>query len=251
MELKQSTLSINKIDYSHEYPFLTDDIKESITNEFVARYGIKAGDIEVQYSLSNGQGDGVSISDMTIEASDLLKIDSDIDLTSDEWRDEGEEPADIVEMRISQSGHYQHEYTMDMNLVDEDGYEYSLTRGDKVYEAIASICKEAEGVGYSYMEAEDAEETYHRVWRDFLGVNNIRSDYSIDDVQDYRAKERPTLEYTLVWNGEDSILDPLYVKLTDMEERGETLKHIVFSSENDHIENTNKILKNFKEQQEN
>ncbi len=111
----------------NDMPFLSEQLTESVRAK-LEEQGFTVGDgLRVFYSLSYSQGDGLSFSG-TIER-------------------------DGETYKVTQSGHYQHEMTMDCVRVAEDGNEYECT---PVLERCRKIARAVAEEGYKEIEYQNS-----------------------------------------------------------------------------------------------
>jgi len=112
-----------------DYPFLTEELKQFIT-EKIEDLGFAVDDLEVLYSLSYCQGDGVSFT---------AKMTKGLE---------------AYEVNRSNSNYY-HEMTIsEVYHETEDGEQTDET---ELLEKMRDIAKQAEKIGYGYIEDEEKD----------------------------------------------------------------------------------------------
>jgi len=111
----------------------------------------------VDWSLSHCQGDGVALSGtLCRDAAPLLP-----------WpvvRDARGSFARVAGARLRHSGHYYHEYSFTVDLVDADGDEHAAP--EAFVEALRDACRAAERAGYRAEDAATSDETIDETLRD-------------------------------------------------------------------------------------
>ena len=116
-----------------DYPFLQDDLREYIHEELTER-GYTHDELTPMYSLSYCQGDGLMFEGVVYDK-------------------------DGNSYEIKQSGHYYHEKSYNMVVLDEEGER--LDSHEHKFEAIyEKICKVVRDKGYEYIEHMQSEDSF-------------------------------------------------------------------------------------------
>ena len=120
---------------------LTQFLKEIVGDEL----GSIPAAIEIAYSLSNCQGDGVALYG-SINKAEAKTLD---------WTDRVES---VSLIRNSWGNHYSHYYSFDVELFDGEGEEIELT--DTIIETqLRDLCQLLERKGYGAIDDEQSEES--------------------------------------------------------------------------------------------
>jgi hypothetical protein len=119
-------------------------VGEISSKELTKRVGL-----QIEWSLSNSQGDGVAIYG-TLNSDDAPKL---------EWGN----GTTATLTRNSLSNHYSHAYTMNVAVFryDEDGYEIDsdCPENEQFADQIRDICRQLEQIGYDQIKWLTCEET--------------------------------------------------------------------------------------------
>jgi hypothetical protein len=131
----------------NDFPMLGSDLTNVIKEELegqgfqvIGKYDDKGqlsgySDLSILFSLSHSQGDGVSF--------------------------EGTLNRDEITYSVTQSGHYVHEFTLDVTATDENGEELEVT--EKALSDMRKACKETERYGYEKIEYEQSPENVDEI----------------------------------------------------------------------------------------
>lgn len=221
MEFKKSNLSVYKAGNS-DYPFLDDELVE-LLNEKIGK-----NDLKMFYSLGHSQGDG-----LRFEGQIDYKLAAKLTNIVISQATQNEVFEKIGEMTFNVKGtthHYYHKNTMD---VDFDYYEISEKAGAEIekfcaalLESLKELSKELEKAGYEIIEAEDKDNLFRSIFRNFLSINNIESDIDLFDLE-YSETEKEG--YTNIYTGSDSVLyKGLWVKLPEIKKSSRVVEFYEF-----------------------
>lgn len=145
--------ALNKYRDNNDYYFLSDDLNERLY-ELLVEKGItdlnetsKPGTkpTQVQYSLSNCQGDGCMF-----EGS--FQFSTEHEKVGGQWKK--------YIAHVKHAGHYYHSNSKTMDIVDEDDNEADevvYTEFNTIYK---DICNQLEKDGYAFIDHEDSEECF-------------------------------------------------------------------------------------------
>ena len=138
-------------------------LTEYLTEQLINELGSNAEELELRYSLSYCQGDGVAIYGR------LYKCES---LT---WP----EGVAYLELARNQYGHhYSHYNTFNVSAYDEEGYELGLDLS-VVETQLRDLCRSLEKLGYKWIEQETSEESAISYLEDNTGNDfTIEGDYA-------------------------------------------------------------------------
>jgi hypothetical protein len=150
---KMSALLYDWIDASQITECLNGELLAMLTGECVGEISskelTKRVGLQIEWSLSNSQGDGVAIYG-TLNSDDAPKL---------EWGN----GTTATLTRNSLSNHYSHAYTMNVSVFryDEDGYEIDsdCPENEQFTDQIRDICRQLEQIGYDQIKWLTCEET--------------------------------------------------------------------------------------------
>ena len=149
---KMSALLYDWIEADQITECLNGELLAMLTGECVGEISSKElknrVGLQIEWSLSNSQGDGVAIYG-TLNSDDAPKL---------EWGN----GTTATLTRNSLSRHYSHAYTMNVAVFryDEDGYEIDsdCPENEQFADQIRDICRELEQIGYDQIESLTCEE---------------------------------------------------------------------------------------------
>ena len=152
---KMSALLYDWIDASQITECLNGELLAMLTGECVGEISskelTKRVGLQIEWSLSNSQGDGVAIYG-TLNSDDAPKL---------EWGN----GTTATLTRNSLSNHYSHAYTMNVSVFryDEDGYEIDsdCPENEQFADQIRDICRQLAQYGYDQIKALTSEEAIH------------------------------------------------------------------------------------------
>jgi hypothetical protein len=150
---KMSALLYDWIDPDQIAECLNGELLAMLTGECVGEISskelTKRVGLQIEWSLSNSQGDGVAIYG-TLNSDDAPKL---------EWGN----GTTATLTRNSLSNHYSHAYTMNVAVFryDEDGYEIDsdCPENEQFADQIRDICRQLEQTGYDQIKWLTCEET--------------------------------------------------------------------------------------------
>lgn len=114
---------------------LSEAMDEQVNFLLAGDYLKQQRDLKLYYSLSYSQGDGVAMHG-TIYLADVTNLIL---------------PANTYRINIKHEGRYSHEYSFNIELLDED-YEEIEDTGDSVLEQLRDICRQLKRFGYKWDE---------------------------------------------------------------------------------------------------
>jgi len=121
----------------------SDLIKEYLSDDLLEQLGSDAEELEIQFSLSYCQGDGVALYGRLYKCKSLAWPEgvAYLELTKNSW-----------------GAHYSHYNSFNVTAYDEEGYELGLDIS-VIEKQLRDLCRELERNGYSYIEAETSRES--------------------------------------------------------------------------------------------
>ncbi len=222
-------------DTAQHYDFLEDHMKEKAIEliQALPQTDIQ-DDLEIWYSLSNCQGDGVCIRGWRITLTRISEpkyINPQVLLLIEEIKKEfaiTETKQLEVSITFSHRGNYNHENSFDIDLswncIDEN--ENYINQDDSKYDHEAifidtyrNICKQLEKYWYSLIEDEDNEEICREALIRFSNINNFEDEIYIDEYEYTTEEKQITDDMIQVATKGDTQFDWLWVALPSFEVR--------------------------------
>lgn len=145
------------------------ELTEYLTERLIEELGSNAEELEIRYSLSYCQGDGVALYGRLWKSESLS------------WP-EGVAYLELV--RNSWANHYSHYNSFNVEAYDEEGYELGLDLS-VVETQLRDLCRKLERLGYAYIENDCSEESAISYLEDSYGDEfTIDGDFSPITVTD-------------------------------------------------------------------
>lgn len=121
----------------------SDLVKEFLTDYYLQELGNSAKELEVEFSLSHCQGDGVALYGRLHKSEALAWPEgvAYLELTKNSW-----------------GAHYSHYNSFYVTAYDEEGYELGLDIS-VVEKQLRDLCRELERMGYQYIQNETGRES--------------------------------------------------------------------------------------------
>ena len=121
----------------------SDLIEEYLVDDYMEILGSDAEELEIQFSLSYCQGDGVALYGRLYRCEGLAWPEgvAYLDLTKNSW-----------------GSHYSHYNSFNVTAYDEEGYDLGLDIS-VIVKQLRNLCRDLERKGYKYIEAETSRES--------------------------------------------------------------------------------------------
>lgn len=229
-DLKIIDLSINSC-YDNDYVFLEENLKDYLENLLTGQYKeelknfnaltyeeFKSLGLELGYSLSNCQGDGVSLREGSFSGLTALKI-LNYDLRKFKFI------KDNYNFNIglnSYANHYQHNKTFFIDYEYIGDYEKQTEKTDSqaqeiedhLIEVLRSICNLIELEGYKEIEADQEQQILRSGFNNFLESNNLEE--GLNDLYDLDFTTAPLKAkregYIKICDSGGTSINGLYIK---------------------------------------